>query len=158
MPQKVLSLQMDMERRRRLMEWLGEEELQERALLMSVGLPQAWSWLTVAPILALGLHMRHQEFVLPARLCLGMPVYSEASPCPACHQHSDGLGVTAMNCKSGEERISCHHHLRNHLYEVAVAARLGPVKEARFLIPGEDSRPCTSTFPSLQPALTPPST
>ena len=42
-PQKVLSLQVDMERRRRLMEGLGEEEVQERARLMSLGLPQAGS-------------------------------------------------------------------------------------------------------------------
>ena len=92
-PQKVLSLQVDMERRRRLMEGLGEEEVQEKARLMSLGLPQAGSWLTVAPILALGLHMRPQEFVLAARLRLGMAVYGEAGPCPACRQHSDVLGV-----------------------------------------------------------------
>ena len=42
--------------RRRLMEGLGEE-VQERARLMSPGLPLAGSWLTVAPILTLGLHM-----------------------------------------------------------------------------------------------------
>ena len=93
-PQKVLSLQVDMERRRRLMEGLGEEEVQERARLMSLGLPQAGSWLTMAPILALGLHMCPQEFVLAARLRLGMAVYSQAGPCPACHQHSD---VTVVN-------------------------------------------------------------
>ena len=45
-PQKVLSLQVDMERRRRLMEGLGEEEVQNRARLMSLGLPQAGLWLT----------------------------------------------------------------------------------------------------------------
>ena len=33
-PQKVLSLQVDMERRRRLMEGLGEEEVQQKARLM----------------------------------------------------------------------------------------------------------------------------
>ena len=37
----MLSLQVDMVRRRRLMEGLGEEEVQERARLMSLGLPQA---------------------------------------------------------------------------------------------------------------------
>ena len=49
--------------------------MQERAHLMSLGLPQAGSWLTVAPILALGLHMRPQEFVLVARLRLGIELF-----------------------------------------------------------------------------------
>ena len=35
------------------MEGLGEKKVQERAHLMSLRLPQAGSWLTVAPILAL---------------------------------------------------------------------------------------------------------
>ena len=152
-PQKVLSLRVDIERRRRLMEGLGEEEVQERARLMSLGLPQAGSWLTVAPILTLGLHMRPQEFVLAARLRLGMAVYSEAGPCSACRQHSNVLGVHAMNCGSGGERISRHHHLKNHLHEVAVAAGLGPAKEARFLIPVEDSRPADVFIPQFAAGL-----
>ena len=52
-----------------------------------------------------------------------------------------------MNNGSGGENFFCHHHLRNHLHEVAVAAGLGPAKEARFLIPGEDSRPAYVFIP-----------
>ena len=46
-----------------------------------------------------------------------------------------------------------HHHLRNHLHEVAVAAGLGPAKEARFLIPGEDSRPADVFIPQFAAGL-----
>ena len=85
-PQKELSLMVDQASKKRLMEGLGEEEVHARARLMSLGLPQAGSWLTVAPMVALGLHLRPQEFVLAARYRLGMAVYSKAGPCPACHR------------------------------------------------------------------------
>ena len=80
-------------------------------------------------------------------------IHCEAGPCPACHQHSDVMGIHAMNCGSGGERISCHHNLRNQMYEVAVAAGLGPVKEARFLIPGDDSRPADVYIPQFAAGL-----
>ena len=44
--QKELSFKVDKERRRRLMEEVGEEEVEERARLLSLTLP----WLNVAPI------------------------------------------------------------------------------------------------------------
>ena len=97
-PQKELSFKVDEERRRRLVEGLGEEEVEERARLMSFTLPQAGTWLTVAPI---------------------------RGPCPACRQHGDEYGRHAMNCSGSGERIGRYHHLRNHLHEVAVAAGLG---------------------------------
>ena len=97
--------------------------------------------------------MHPQEFVLAPRLRLGMAVYSQAGPCPACHQHSNMLGVHTMNCGSGEERISRHRHLRNHLHEVAVAASLGPFKEVRFLIQGEYSRPDDVYIPQFAAGL-----
>ena len=146
-PQKELSVLVDTECRRKLMEGLGEEEVEDRARLLSLTLPQAGAWLTVAPMIALGLHLRPQEFVLAARYRLGMALYSHAGPCPACRQHSDVLGIHSMNCGSGGERIARHHHLRNHLHEVAVSAGLAPVKETRFLIPGEDSRPADVLLP-----------
>ena len=43
--------------------------------------------------------------------------------------------------------------MRNHLYEVALAAGLGPVKEARLLIPGEDSRPADVYLPQFAAGL-----
>ena len=85
-PQKELSMMVDQESKKRLMEGLGEEEVHARARLMSHGLPQAGSWQTVAPMVALGLHLRPQEFLLAARYLLGMAVLdrrSTARPAPA---------------------------------------------------------------------------
>ena len=152
-PQKELSFKVDEERRRRLMEEVGEEEVEERARLLSLTLPQAGAWLNVAPIFALGLHMRPQEFVLAARYRLGMAVFTHAGPCPACRQYSDEHGRHAMNCGGSGERIGRHHLLRNHIHEMAVSAGLGPTKEARFLIPGEDSRPADVLIPQWAAGL-----
>ena len=46
-----------------------------------------------------------------------------------------------MCCRSGGERNSPHNNLRDALFDTAVAAGLGPVKEGRFLLPGNDRRP-----------------
>ena len=97
--------------------------------------------------------MRPQEFVLAARYRLGMRVYTHAGPCPACRQQSDEFGRHAMNCGGSGERIGRHHLLRDHLHQVAVAAGLGPTKEARFLIPGEDSRPADVFIPQFAAGL-----
>ena len=53
-----------------------------------------------------------------------------------------------MCCGSGGERISRHNHLRDALFDTAVAAGLGPVKEGRFLLPGTDRRPADVLVPN----------
>ena len=107
----------------------------------------AGDWLNVVPSTALGLHLRPQEFVMVARYRLGLPLYNMDGPCPACHRLSDKQGNHAMCCGSGGEHISRHNHLRDHLHDTAVAAGLGPAREVRFLIPGEDSRPADVLLP-----------
>ena len=82
-----------------------------------------------------------------ARYRLGLPLYIKEGPCPSCRQQSDVQGNHAMCCGSGGERISRHNHLRDHLHDVAAAAGLGPRKEVRFLIPGNDSRPADVLLP-----------
>ena len=124
-----------------------EGDTEGLARLRSVTLPHAGDWLNVVPSTALGLHLRPQEFVMVARYRLGLPLYNLDGPCPACHRLSDKQGNHAMCCGSGGERISRHNHLRDHLHDTAVAAGLGPAREVRFLIPGEDSRPADVLLP-----------
>ena len=52
-----------------------------------------------------------------------------------------------MSCGTGGERISRHNHLQDALHETAVAAGLGPTKESRFLLTGEDCRPTDVLIP-----------
>ena len=49
---------------------------------------------------------------------------------------------------TGGERISRHNNLRDALFDSAVAAGLGPVKEGRFLLPGADRRPADVFLPN----------
>ena len=98
-------------------------------------------WLNTPPLIALGLHLRAGEFVLALKYRLGLPVFGSEGPCPACLRLSDALGDHALCCGSGGERISRHNDLRDAIFDTAVAAGLGPVKEGRFLLPGNDRRP-----------------
>ena len=115
--------------------------MRERARVASVSLPHAGDWLVVAPLIALGLHLRPQEFVLAVKYRLGLAVFDQAGPCPACLKQSDVLGDHVMCCGTGGERIARHNHLRDAIFDTAAAAGLGPVKEGRFLLPGCDRRP-----------------
>ena len=145
--QRHLGAKVDKEQERRLLEGVEDGDAEEMARLKSLTLPHAGDWLNVVPSTALGLHLRPQEFVMVARYRLGLPLYTKDGPCPACHRLSDRQGNHAMCCGSGGERIARHNHLRDHLHDTAAAAGLGPVREVRFLIPGEDSRPADVLLP-----------
>ena len=108
----------------------------------------AGDWLNTPPIKALGLHLRSPEFVLTLKYRLGLPVFDSAGPCPACLRESDVFDDHAMCCGSGGERISRHNNLRDAVYETAVAAGLGPVREGLFLLPGTDRRPADVLVPN----------
>ena len=145
--QRQMSLKVDQHAKQQLIEGVGEEEDRERARLASLGLKHAGDWLNTAPLKALGLHLRAAEFILVAKYRLGLPVFDTAGPCPACLRHSDVFGDHALCCGSGGERISRHNALRDALFETAVAAGLGPTKEGRFLLPGNDRRPADILVP-----------
>ena len=147
-PQRQLGVRIDLQQQRILQQGIGEEEVREKARLGSLALPHAGDWLNTAPLTALGLHLRQAEFVLVAKYRLGLKVYDRDGPCPACLRNSDSLGDHAMSCGTGGERISRHNHLRDALYETAVAAGLGPTKEGRFLLPGADRRPADILVPN----------
>jgi hypothetical protein len=142
MGQKFLSLQADLAAAGKLADTIGTQgTLREKARLASLSLPYAGTWLNVVPSPALGLHLRGPEFVAALKYRLGVDIYCTAGPCPACSAHSDTLGDHALCCGSAGERVSRHNALRDALYNTAVAASLGPSREGRFLLPGDDRRP-----------------
>ena len=53
-------------------------------------------------------------------------------PCPACLRLNDVMGDHAMSCGSGGERIARNYHLRDAIFEIAVAAGLAPTKEGWY--------------------------
>ena len=148
MTQRQMGCNVDLEQQRQLMNMLGEEEEREKARLLSLTMDHAGDWLNTPPLKALGLHLRAPEFVLAIKYRLGMPVFDSAGPCPACLRDSDVHGDHAMCCGAGGERISRHNNLRDALYDTAVAAGLGPVREGRFLLPGTDRRPADVLVPN----------
>ena len=146
--QKQMSFKVDQHQQKLLLEHLDEEDVRERARLASIALPHAGDWLNVAPLVALGLHLRPPEFILSVKYRLGLQVFDREGPCPACLRLSDRLGDHAMCCGTGGERIARHNHLRDAVFQTAVAAGLGPSKEGRFLLPGDDRRPADVLIPN----------
>ena len=139
--QRQISVKIDLHQHQKLIEDVGEEEVRERARLLSLSLPHAGDWLNTPPLTALGLHLRAAEFILAMKYRLGLPVFDREGPCPACLRHSDILGDHALCCGTGGERISRHNNLRDAFFDTAAQAGLAPVKEGRFLLPGADRRP-----------------
>ena len=74
-------------------------------------------------------------------------MFSSAGPCPACKAPSDILGDHPLCCANDGERIARHNALRDALHSTAAAASLGPTKEVRFLLPGNDKRPADVFLP-----------
>ena len=147
--QKIVSAVIDLSNKHLLSNRINEEAGErEIARLASLGLPHAGDWLNVPPIPALGLHLRPQEFISTVKYRLGVPVYDTEGPCPACLRPSDKFGDHALCCGHQGERIARHNHLRDALYDMAVAAALGPTKEGRFLLPGVDRRPADVFIPN----------
>ena len=103
----------------------------------------AADWLNAIPNPALGLHLRKTEFLTGVKLRLGLPVFREEGPCPAsrCKANSDVFGIHAISCAYGGERIAKHQHLRDAVFNAAVQANIGPVREADGLLPGSNDRP-----------------
>ena len=152
--QKMTSYKVDQHNLQVLKEQLATSgSVRETARLTSLGLPYAGAWLTTPPIVALRLHLRPSEFTLSARYRLGIKVYDSDGPCPACLQFSDSFGDHALCCGHYGERITRHNQIRDHLFSIAQAAALGPVKEGRFLLPGADRRPADVFVPSWAEGL-----
>ena len=149
MNQHQISAKVDLHQQQLLLQGVGEDELRELARLGSVCLPHSGDWLNTAPLTALGLHLRPMEFILAVKYRLGLNVYDREGPCPACLRFSDAKGDHAMCCGWGGERISRHNALRDALFDTAASAGLAPVKEGRFLLPGDDRRPADILVPNF---------
>ena len=146
--QKEISLGIDLYNQDCLLKVFKDSfSLRDQARMSSLTLPHAGDWLNTAPILSLGLHLRHTEFIPAVRYRLGVSVYDSDGPCPACQKLNDKLGDHALHCGHTGERISRHNHLRDIIHETAAAAALSPSKEDRFLIPGEEVRPADVLLP-----------
>ena len=145
--QKMISAKVDQHQLHLLEEEVGEDEVREKARLGSLSLPHSGDWLNCAPLKALGLHLRPAEFVLAAKYRLGLPIFDQEGPCPACLRNSDVFGDHALCCGVGGERISRHNAPRDAIFDTAAQAGLAPIKEGRFLLPGADRRPADVLIP-----------
>ena len=143
---KELSLKVDFQHHKNLLDSLNE--VRDKARMASLGLSHAGDWLHVVPSPSLGLHLRAAEFRTAVLYRLGMPIFQVEGACVACGQPSDRYGDHAIACGSQGERIARHNHLRDALYHTAISASLSPTKEDRALLPGVDHRPADVLIPN----------
>ena len=140
--QKMGSLKVDLSNKSLLLNFHNAEgSAREIARMSSLGLSHSGDWLSVVPCQALGLHLRGQEFITCLKYRLGIPLFSSAGPCPACQQPNDVMGDHALGCARTGDRIARHNLLRDVLFDTAVSAALGPVREEKNLLPGRAARP-----------------
>ena len=114
--------------------------VREKARFQSLQLDHTGDWLNALPSSSLGLHLKPQEFCIAVKYRLGAPVFPGEGPCTACSRLSDEHGDHAISCGNEGERIARHNHLRDPLFNTAVAAALGPVREDRAVIPWSNAR------------------
>ena len=145
--QRSLSALVDAEASSRLLQ--DTAEVRELARLKCLEREGAGDWLGAYPSKALGLHLRKSEFVAAAKYRLGLPVFQQVAQCPMtrCRGVSDILGDHAISCGIGGERIARHNHVRDAIFQTAVQAGLGPVREPAGLLPGSDDRPADVLIP-----------
>ena len=130
--QRMISLKVDQHQLQQLQEQVPEDDVREKARLASLSLPHSGDWLNCAPLKALGLHLRSAEFVLAVKYRLGLPIFDQEGPCPACLRQSDIYGDHALCCGTGGERISRHNALRDAFYDTLSVLDLGLQEKAGF--------------------------
>ena len=136
-PQKVVSHSVNLHTHKELQDLLQDER--DSARINSLGLVRAEDWLNAIPVCVLGLKLRIKEFRVSVQYRLSMKVFSGPGPCTSCHCESDEFGEG--------EQIAPHNHLRDALLETARQASLGPSREERVLLPGNNDRPAYVFLP-----------
>lgn len=85
----------------------------DKARLLSSSASYASSWLSVVPLVGLGLHFDSPEFHTVVKWWLGLNS-SARSSCPFCPDIAlDPLGHLAVSCRHGGDVVIRHNHLRN---------------------------------------------
>ena len=101
------------------------------------------SWLTALPSITDGRDtvMSPKIFTTAVSRLLGLPVYSNSTPCPLCQQTMDTLGDHALCCKKTQDTITRHNRLRNWIFKLGEIGLLRPQMEKLGLLgPTDDSK------------------
>ena len=147
MTQRQISGLVDTESASRVLQ--SAEGERNKARLNCLAREGAGDWLTAIPSKALGLHLRRIEFITAVKYRLGLPIFLQEGECPVprCRSRNDIFGDHAISCGYGGERIAKHNHVRDALFQSAVQASLGPIREPDGLLPGSDERPADLLIP-----------
>lgn len=119
-------------------ELLATIDLQDKARFLSASASESFSWLVAAPNKANGADLEGSQFTIYLRFYLGLTVYQQDGPCPACgEQGTDSLGHHAVMCAAGPERTRRHNYIRDTYADFAKKAGMGPLTEVQ--IPAQEN-------------------
>ena len=128
---------------------MGRSSIRSNNLMLACSMPHASDWLLAPPIAGLGLALQSAQFRAALKFRLGMPLFSEAFPCPAlsaagkvCGVEMDQFGDHAICCHHGTSLLFRHNNIRDIMGHAAKAAGLSAVvTEKKHQIEGSNEKP-----------------
>ena len=127
---------------------MAKSSIRSSNLMLASSMPHASDWCS-PPIAGLGLALQSSQFRTALKFRLGIPLYSEAFPCPAlnnagkeCGAEMDRFGDHALCCHHGTSLLFRHNNVRDILGHAARAAGLSAVvMEKKYQIEGSSEKP-----------------
>jgi hypothetical protein len=128
---------------------MAKSSIRSSNLMLACSMPHASDWLLAPPIAGLGLALQSAQFRAALKFRLGMPLFSEAFPCPAlsnagkvCGAEMDRFGDHAICCHHGTSLVFRHNNVRDILGHAAKAAGLSAVvTEKKHQVEGSNEKP-----------------
>merc|ERR1711994_598130 len=133
--QRVLGRKIDEHLHRQLVSSF-QDSVRDQARIAGLCLPRTSDYLNCYPNRKLGIHLKSSEWCAVVKYRLNVPLYpADRRICPACGNPEDARADHALCCGSGSERIQRHNGICSAIHNLAQAGGLGPVREAKYLLP-----------------------
>ena len=141
---KIMARKVDERLHKELVESF-EGDNRNLARLAGLCLPRTGDWLNSLPNKRNGTYLKSSDWAAAAKYRLNVPLFpTRNQSCPSCKMPLDF--DHPLHCKVGGESVSQHNALVSAVHKIAVDGGLGPIKEARHLLPN-GRRPGDTVIP-----------
>ena len=108
----------------------------ERQRLRRLTCDHAGAWISAVPSIMDGKDtvMKPRNFLISAKVRLGVPVLKEEVICSLCKQTVDVLGDHAACCAKTSDLVHRHNRLRNLVDKICTEGNLAPVMEKKGIL------------------------
>ena len=141
---KILARKVDEKLHRQLVESF-EGDTRNLARLAGLCLPRTGDWLNSLPNRRNGTYLKSSDWAAAAKYRLNVPLFPVRNRnCPACKMPLDI--DHPLHCKVGGQASTRHNALVSAVHKIAQDGGLGPIREARHLLP-DGRRPGDTVIP-----------